>query len=572
VTTARSIHLGFEVGSGKAVEIPVRHLCVTGQTQEAGKTTTLEALIARSTLRALAFITKPGEASFAGARGIAPYFREQADWRFVASLLEAHLGERLKFERNWISRAAEGQKTLEAVRTRAWSLAESARGGFNQDQYRMLGVYLDELLPAIAAIPWATRLELDAGVNVVDVSGASTSIQNLVIKSSIDWVLERERDVVVVVPEAWKFVPQGRGTPVKLSAAAFIRQGAAKGNYLWIDSQDLGGVEKEILRSVAVWLLGVQREANEIKRTLENIPAPVRPKAQDVQTLELGQFVACWGKHAIRTYVQPVWISDHLARQVATGVLDVRNASAIAAIGRVRRAAEASGFTSVGAIARQLTERPKEERVTKDEAARLTRENEELRTERNALKVELASLRLRLEALEKGQYDVSTAGGASDREGVGRGNAAARSSARAPAPREHSPRAHGSRTESIDVSIDEALYQTIKARLLADAPALLKVLAEGPELDITIERRLIEADGSSLRGRVAQLIKAGWFNDVKSGHSTFEELKRRGFSTSKPNVYKECDKLAEFGFLTKESGGYQVVADAVVRVVDRRIA
>ena len=48
--------LGYEVGTGNAVEIPLRHLAVTGQTQEAGKTTTLEALISRSGLRAVTFI------------------------------------------------------------------------------------------------------------------------------------------------------------------------------------------------------------------------------------------------------------------------------------------------------------------------------------------------------------------------------------------------------------------------------------------------------------------------------------------------------------------------------------
>jgi type IV secretory pathway VirB4 component len=59
-----SIHLGFEVPTGTAVEIPLRHMAVCGQTQEAGKTTALEALITRAGVRALTFITKRGEASF----------------------------------------------------------------------------------------------------------------------------------------------------------------------------------------------------------------------------------------------------------------------------------------------------------------------------------------------------------------------------------------------------------------------------------------------------------------------------------------------------------------------------
>ena len=38
-----SVRLGYEIGSGKEISIPIRHTAVTGQTQESGKTTTLEA-------------------------------------------------------------------------------------------------------------------------------------------------------------------------------------------------------------------------------------------------------------------------------------------------------------------------------------------------------------------------------------------------------------------------------------------------------------------------------------------------------------------------------------------------
>src|SRR5207244_4375061 len=100
---------------GTAVEIPIRNMVVCGQTQEAGKTTALEALIARAGVRAVTFITKRGEGSFTSARRIDPYFREQADWQFVASILEASRGEKLKFERAWIIRASRGARTLADV-------------------------------------------------------------------------------------------------------------------------------------------------------------------------------------------------------------------------------------------------------------------------------------------------------------------------------------------------------------------------------------------------------------------------------------------------------------------------
>ena len=51
------ILLGYEVGTGEPVTLQPQHLAVTGQTQQSGKTTTLEALVSRSGATALTFIT-----------------------------------------------------------------------------------------------------------------------------------------------------------------------------------------------------------------------------------------------------------------------------------------------------------------------------------------------------------------------------------------------------------------------------------------------------------------------------------------------------------------------------------
>ena len=75
----------------------------------------------------------------------------------------------------------------------------------------------------------------------MDLTNVPSEMQHLVIKSTIDWYWNTPRTQWWVQPEAWKFISQGRGTPVKLSAEAFIRQAAGLGNYLWLDSQDIGG-------------------------------------------------------------------------------------------------------------------------------------------------------------------------------------------------------------------------------------------------------------------------------------------------------------------------------------------
>lgn len=394
----KTIPLGFEVGTGAPLAVPLNHTVITGQTQMAGKTTALEALISRSGLRALTFITKRGEGSFRDAQRVDPYFREQADWQFVASILEASRGEKLKFERAWIIRASKGARTLADVQRNVRKAMETAKG-MSADVYLTLDAYLDAVVPQIARVQWATKIALAAGVNAMDLTALNVEMQHLVIKSCLDWVLNHEENTVVVVPEAWKFIPQGRGTPVKLAAESYIRQAAGLGNYLWLDSQDIAGVEKIILKSVWVWILGVQRESNEIKRTLAQIPANVKkPKPEQIATLELGQFFSCWGTHSIKTYVQPAWMDEPEAKLIALGKASVSSAPLRAVAGIVE-----------------------------------------------------------------------------------------------------------------------------------------------PELfapDISAE------------------IAEGFFNEPKNGNTTFKELQRLGFKTANPNVYKELDKLAADGALTKESSGY----------------
>jgi len=63
-----TVRLGFEVGTGEPVDIPIGHTVACGQSQRAGKTTALQAIVSRSgRRRALAFVTKRGEGAFQGA-------------------------------------------------------------------------------------------------------------------------------------------------------------------------------------------------------------------------------------------------------------------------------------------------------------------------------------------------------------------------------------------------------------------------------------------------------------------------------------------------------------------------
>jgi hypothetical protein len=321
---ARNILLGFEVGSGAEVRIPLHHMIVTGTTQMSGKTTTLQALISRSERTAIAFRTKRGEADFSEAHQHAPYFRERADWQYVQSILEATMRERLKFERSWIIRATKNADTLREVRDNVINELRTARG-ISEGVYTNLKAYLDIVIPQIEKIRFADKVWLQPGLNVMDLEGMTEEVQALVIASTLESIHQNAKGVISIVPEAWKFVPQGRKAPVQVVIEKLAREGAVLGNYVWLDSQDITGVDKPTLKNFDIWLLGRQREVNEVKRAISQIPLPkkAKPAPEDVAQLPLGHFVACYGDSVKIVYVQPAWLAAELARDVAMGTMDV---------------------------------------------------------------------------------------------------------------------------------------------------------------------------------------------------------------------------------------------------------
>lgn len=498
------VHLGYEVGTGKAVSIPLRHMVICGQTQEAGKTTTLEALIDRANLPAVAFVTKRGEASFAEGRRIQPYFRERADWQFVQSVIEAAMHEKKKFERPWIIRASEGARTLAQVHGNVKRLMQKAKG-MSADMYLLLDEYLKIVVPRIAQVDFAEKLDLEPGLNVLDLSHRDAfppELQGLVMRSALEWIYEKCNGTIAIIPEAWEFLPQGRGSPVKLAAVELIRKGAGLKNYVWLDSQDIGGVDKEVLRSCPVWLLGVQRETNEIKRVLENIPHPTaKPKPSDVATLKKGQFYACFGETVVKTYVQPEWMKPEQAREIAMGGMTVE---------QIRPP------PSPMPKPRQPPAQPKETPMS----ANLEKKMDQV--------------------LDAFQQFIKT--GAATQRAV---DDAVANGTRAPEP-------------ATPLSNDEeAIYLRFRDRLLRDS-TVLNVLATAPQITVEETIETITIDGKTPRGRVVRLLHDGFFDQSKSGSALRAEMKRTGADPGSNLVRDHLNPLTIMGFLTRDGDDFVV--------------
>ncbi len=539
-----TVLLGYELQTGREVRIPVRHMAVTGITQESGKTTTLEALIGRSGLRAVTFVTKRDEGSFTTATRIPAYFREHTDWRFVESLLEALLQQKMKFERSWIMRVCRGTKTLREVQANIDRAKLGAKSGLDDSVFLMLGEYFEQLIPEIERLPYSKELKLSAGINVIDVSQYSTHLQGLVIRSVLEWIYEKENDVIVLIPEAWEFVPQRHNSPVKDAAVQLIRKGAAGGKYVWLDSQDLAGVDKEIIKQVSVYVLGVQREVNEVKRTLAHLPGGAqRLKPEQIMKLSRGWFYVSYGSELRCVYVQPAWLDA-----------DPRRAQRFA----------------MELLPDRFVARPTHE----TKAAKSKTNPPAHETETPMFSIDSLAHHMELKFLE----DFSNWPGV--KEGMNefakcapavirRTDAVITLAMSLLDELANRRRLDGGLTSTPEAKVfDYAEIARRVAEVLKSSnefPALV-VTAEKPELNVTVQRKVIEVDGGTLRGRTAQLIAAGWFDAPRRNVDLLRELQRHGFSTAPPNISRELNGLAEMGFLTKEGEGYQAVAGMKINI------
>jgi hypothetical protein len=342
-----TVLLGYSLGSGCPIHIPVGHMVIVGQSQRAGKTTALEACAVRCGYKSVAFLTKRGEESFRMANEIDPYYEDSIDWRTVRSLCEALTEERWdKFQRQClrsVCRAGQSgrgkslaewprpesldsvRSNIEIVLAKATGQRELIFGEIQED--------LKTIAEEIAKLKTSSReIDLLPGLNVINLEHYEFHIKSLIIRSVIRWVHQKAQKTIVDIPEAWQFAPAQRRSPVRDAAEEFIRQGANLENFLWVDSQNISGVSAVLLGQCRVWLFGVQRLRSEIEKTLDAIPDNIdpRPKASEIATLGKGEFIVCFDREMHRVYVQPAWMRGSHAQAIAMGEESVETAREIA--------------------------------------------------------------------------------------------------------------------------------------------------------------------------------------------------------------------------------------------------
>jgi hypothetical protein len=553
----KTIHLGFEVKTGLPVELPLHHLVACGLTRASGKTTTLEALISRSGHRAIVFLTKRGEGGFESGNTVRPYFKPRIDWLYVASLLEATMQEKMNFKRPWIIRVSEGAKSLEQVHHNTKVAMEKARG-LSLDMYTTLDAYFDMVLPEIRRMNLSDSLKLSDGLNVMRLEHMRPEVQALVISSVIDEVYKNYRDTITVIPECWKFIPRGRGSPVKPTVNNLIRQGAVLGNFCFFDSQDIAGIDAGILKSVDIWLLGRQRELNEIKRMVDYMPVRPKPRPDQIATLGVGQFVACFGHEVKTVYVQPAWMSWGDAQSVATGMLPLETASEKAPKVRARledfdrRDSEETQPTVSSPSEPTSSLGDTDRSMEVEDMGRI----QELEDELRMVKANLDETTLLLRRAEENNRTFI----ASARERGKSGPINPFPIPREPAREDCQTAEPATLTGQLD-QIVLAVIQRLKSK-----PELLSVSWKSPRIEVNHEPVTVKTDGSTFRGRVARLIHAGWFDSERSCKEVADHLSSTGTRVIAGNIPRDLKWFVESEFLELHDKQYVSANGAKKRV------
>lgn len=332
------IKLGYQIGTGKEIKFEPSHMMVTGITDKSGKTTTLEALIHQSKKKIIVFKTKRGEKVFQHGNFIEPYFKDRSDWEFVKSIIEAILRGKVGYleKIEIIKICQESGDSLfgfkQIVDDKLSGKTKKKLSNFESNILVGLQAYLEKALIKLKDIPFSDELILSQGLNIIDLGefAGDDAILSLIISSVAKEVHTTQKNTVVVIPEAWRFLPQDRNNPCKLPVEELIRQGATNGNFVWLDSQDIAGVDKAIIKQVTEYILGYQAERNEVKHTIDQIPLPKnqKPKPEEIMNLGKGEFLLASRDLKVKVFVQPVWLDDETAIKIATGSIKVSDIEA----------------------------------------------------------------------------------------------------------------------------------------------------------------------------------------------------------------------------------------------------
>jgi hypothetical protein len=319
----------FAVPSGEPITIEPFHYAIIGQTQFSGKTTLIKRLAdwaAGQGFSILVFDTKETEADYEGfGKDVSVVLRETTDSFVLIGLLESMFKRKLTPYYATLSRLTESAKGFDDIISRAKQLEASTRSSWLRDACRVLYDLLERLKAETSKVETVQQLKLYPGINRMCINDFSLEAQQLIVKNAFEDALRiYKRNLILVIDEAFKFLPQGYSSAATRAVMNVITQGAKTGLYVWIATQFLAVTDKDPLKACAVKFLGTQDHITEVKHTLDLIPeARGKFTADDIMKLKLGHWILVRKRPPFVgvVYSLPVGVPENVGRQVAQGKL-----------------------------------------------------------------------------------------------------------------------------------------------------------------------------------------------------------------------------------------------------------
>jgi len=307
------------------VEIPLHHSFICSITG-AGKSVTARTLISRVNAKFLIIDCKTPR-DYEGLGPDVPIFIDQkSEPLMIKRLLESssrlwlrkefpELIELCKVGNTW-------EGVLEATRQKMrWKHPKTGRGVHPVVKERLLVLehLLGKLIKEMKNIEIVDTLQLPYRINVIDIHGLSLGLQQLIVHSVLTEILNKHSNVVVVLDEAHRFIPERKPSAARDAVTTLIKEGRAKGDFLWMSDQTITGVDKDVLKQMHVWILGCQTELNEANRILDQLTHDLGLKRRDIYQLKTGHFLVNTREWTKLAYLVPEGMSLDLAEKVITG-------------------------------------------------------------------------------------------------------------------------------------------------------------------------------------------------------------------------------------------------------------
>jgi hypothetical protein len=322
--TKDTLFVGFEVGTGKEVYIPIFHMLVAGQTQLSGKTTLLKTLANQAVEQGYKVLCFDSKSNFADydtfGKEIPICFRETTDSLTILGLLESIMERKLTQQFATLIRATEGAHSFVEVLENAEEVKEKTRSGFVHDAATTLVDLMGRLIEQTRDRKTSSKLELPHTINRMTINKFALEAQQMVIKTAIEDALVNPK-LIVIIDEMSKFLPQQYRSACKPAIERYVTQGAITKTFLWGGSQFLATTAKSVMKAMDVKILGRQSHDTECEHTLDLIPklGNIKWTESHIMQLELGHFVVAAENWVKIVYTVPEYADRHECHQVAMG-------------------------------------------------------------------------------------------------------------------------------------------------------------------------------------------------------------------------------------------------------------